>query len=962
MMKHSWLRGKADRNGGESDFPALGRWQYKLKENEVYCSPEMDQIYGLHTLGKPTRPDPFIASIVPEDRDLVLHCWRMLCSGKRVGRSFSYRIKVGASIKYVEYTARCTYDDNGHMSGLEGTVRDVTTLLDTPVTRLFLRHDRSFLREPQAAIALDHEFGIIHINQWTEQLFGWSENEVLFQHVPYLPKSLESSTHELYQAVVNTGGTIWLDTVRLHKDGSLRRVSVALGPLYDKNGVTKGLMTMYTPISGAADAIERALVCESRLRPFIEHASDVFLLLDEQYKILYANAAVEHVIGMAPSDVHQLSAAGLVHPADRTEFELACQKVAYSRTEQLDIEFRFQHRSGAYRQCVSSLFTWTSPGGQTHVVLRFRDVTEARSVRQQMQFLEQHDELTGLLNRKAFFQKSTSWITELGSEHPLTVMLLRIQQFERIVENLGHTVGDFVIRLAAERIRCRLPEDSICARIGDHEFAIMLRQEERGTELMLALASELLRAFEEPFASAGHTIYVTAAIGVSFYPADGDDIATLVQRAGVALRRANDATRNSVQTYSTQLHTGTYKQFVLANDLRNALANNAFLLYYQPRVDVQSGRIVAAEALIRWEHPTWGLVSPVEFIPIAEETGYIVDLGYWVIRTACQQLRIWRNKGYPPIKISINVAVKQFQAKGAVQTVLSILNECGVPASAIEFEITETSVMPNDPAVTDTIQAFRKAGIAIYFDDFGTGYSSLSWLHQFQLDGLKLDKSFIDHVPNAWAPSQIVKSVIGLAHQLKLTVVAEGVENAEQLAFLQAEQCDQVQGYLYSKPVPAGTFERLLAQSSIRPTAMDTAQRTQTNRRKYVRLSFDEPLPGEVTLASISGKPLSLGYTQVSIVDAGAGGISFLSKLRFPPDRHELRLRFRYTLADVNIEVEGYVVWAKELQNSIFQYGAEFDVDESTKSRLQELLHRHQSHVQALRKRRLEADRKSSFR
>ncbi|GLV12646.1 hypothetical protein Heshes_03300 [Alicyclobacillus hesperidum] len=961
MMKYSWFKGKAERNGGEWNVPMLGPWQYKLKENKVYCSPEMDQIYGLQTHGKPTRPDRFIEAIVPEDRDLVLQCWRMLCSGKRVGRSFTYRIQVGSQIKFVQYTASCTYDDHGRMSGLEGTVRDVTTLLDTPMTRLFLAHDRKLLNQPQAAVALDHDLGIVHINQWTEQLLGWSEDELLFQHVPYLPTSMESATHELYQTIVKTGGTIWLDTIRLHKDGSLRKVSVALGPLYDENGLVKGLLAMYTPVSGVSDSMERSLACEARLRPFIEHATDVFLLLDRQYQVIYANAAVQEVLGMEPSETRQLSAPLLVHPADRKEFEVACQRVGDSLTEPLNMELRFQHRSGEYRHCLASLFTWISPGAQSHVVIRFRDVTETQSVRQQIEFLERHDELTGLLNRKAFFHESTVWISQSDPSHPLTVMVLRVQQFDRIIENLGHAVGDFVIRLAAERIRVRLPKDNICARIGDHEFAIMVRQQERGTQTMLALANDLLRAFEEPFASAGHTIYLAADIGMSFCPNDGDDIATLVQRAGVALHRANGASENSVQTYSTQLHTDTYKQFVLANDLRDALANDAFLLYYQPRVDAQSGRIVAAEALIRWEHPVWGLVSPVEFIPIAEETGYIVDLGYWVIRTACQQLRAWQNKGYPPIKISVNVAVKQFQAKDVVQTVLSILDEWGIPTSAIEFEITETSVMPNDPTVIDTIQTFRKAGIAIYFDDFGTGYSSLSWLNQFQLDGLKLDKSFIDHLPNAWAPSQIVKSVIQLAHQLGLTVVAEGVENVDQLTFLQSERCDQVQGYLYSKPVPATAFEHLLAQPSIRPASADTVERAAQNRRRYVRVSFDEPLVGEVTLASIAGKPLSLGYTQVSIVDAGAGGISFLSTLRFPPDRRELRLRFRYSLAEVNIEVEGYVVWTHELQNGVFQYGAEFDIDASTRARLQELLHRHQTFTHTTRERKLEAGMQSFF-
>ncbi|MFD1677639.1 putative bifunctional diguanylate cyclase/phosphodiesterase [Alicyclobacillus fodiniaquatilis] len=386
---------------------------------------------------------------------------------------------------------------------------------------------------------------------------------------------------------------------------------------------------------------------------------------------------------------------------------------------------------------------------------------------------------------------------------------------------------------------------------------------------------------------------------------------------------------------------GAYKGDSITTDLRKAIQNEEFVLYYQPRIDVISGQVVAAEALIRWQHASWGQISPGEFIHIAEETGLIVPLGNWVLETVCRKLTQWSAIGLPDIKISVNISARQLFMHDFVESVEAVLRKFQVVAKRLELEITETSLLPNEPFIVQSIQRLRTLGIAIFFDDFGTGYSTLSSLQHFELDGIKLDRSFVMHIPSKRTSTQIVRSVIWLAHSLMLTVVAEGVETQAQLDFLKQEKCDEVQGFFYSKPLPDDQFLRFVglgaqALAIMNETSGEDAE-TLPAEHKYVRAALPNPIIASVTVIAMNARPLSSGLSEVLVLEVGPGGLRFVSNLRFPTNQG-LVLLFKMNLFNIVIELEGFVVWSKEVENGLFQYSVKFSLDELKRNKFVPLL------------------------
>lgn len=438
-------------------------------------------------------------------------------------------------------------------------------------------------------------------------------------------------------------------------------------------------------------------------------------------------------------------------------------------------------------------------------------IRERKLAEERFAHLAHHDSLTGLPNRVLFHDRlQLAMIEAKRHHHSVAVLFLDADRFKTINDTLGHDVGDDLLKQIAQRLTSSLRAGDTVSRLAGDEFALILPAVE-DTNDTRHLARRLLGCFSEPFQLKEQHIFITASIGVTLYPGDATTVEGLLKNADTAMYRAKYAGRNNFQFYSAAMHDEALKRLKLENCLRGSMERNELILHYQPLVNIKTGQIEGMEALLRWNHPEFGLVPPLDFIPLAEETGLIIPIGEWVLRTACSQARDWQIAGLAPLQLSVNLSARQFQ-RDLAGVVSSILQETNLEPKYLELELTESVVMQNPEAAVATLDALDRMGVRLSIDDFGTGYSSLSYLKRFPIDKLKVDRSFVRDIPGDADDMLITTGIIGLAHSLGIQVVAEGVETHAQLGFLREQQCDVMQGYYFSKPLPASEFALLVSE------------------------------------------------------------------------------------------------------------------------------------------------------
>ena len=438
----------------------------------------------------------------------------------------------------------------------------------------------------------------------------------------------------------------------------------------------------------------------------------------------------------------------------------------------------------------------------------------------QVDWLAYYDTVTRLPNRALFEDRVEQAVAiAKATGQSLGVLFISLDQFKKVNDSLGHAPGDILLREFAERLKSCINKSDTVARFGNDEFAL-LRTQIDDTKDVIETIGSLSQVLKFSFDLPGHELFATASVGVSLFPVDGDDCQTLLKNAGAALYKAKRSGGANYQFFTADMHELAASRLALESNLRRAIQNEEFLLHYQPRVSVDSLAITGVEALVRWQHPQLGLVSPSEFIPLAEDTGLIVPIGEWVLREACLQGRRWIEQGFAPVPIAVNISARQFYDRDLSQTVIRILEETSFPPKYLELELTESSIMQNAEFAASMLNRLKSMGINISIDDFGTGFSSLASLKRLPIDALKIDQSFVTEATSDPDDAALVMAIITLGHNLRLKVVAEGVETDDQLKFLQLLRCDEIQGFFFSKPLPAellvSLFERQIDTDSIR--------------------------------------------------------------------------------------------------------------------------------------------------
>jgi diguanylate cyclase (GGDEF)-like protein/PAS domain S-box-containing protein len=563
----------------------------------------------------------------------------------------------------------------------------------------------------------------------------------------------------------------------------------------------------------AVDEMMREAV--RRYESLFENATEGIFQTTPEGRYLSANPALARIYGHTTPDaliahLHDIEHQLYVQPERRAEF------------------VRLMQEQGTVRNFESQVYTrdgsiiWISENAR---VVRHADgsvqfyegtvvdITERREHEAALEYQAHHDSLTGLPNRALLPDRIEQAITQAGrSGKQVAVVFVDLDHFKLINDSLGHHVGDRLLLEVASRLKTCVRGNDTVVRQGGDEFVLVLA-EQQGEDDILAVVSRLLDAVSQPWTDNGQEYGLSCSIGVSCFPQDGDEPGALLRSADAAMYQAKASGRSTYHFYTPELNQAVSERLELENSLRHALEREEFRVYYQPRIDVASGRIVGAEALIRWDCPGKGIVPPDSFISIAEETGLIIPIGQWILREACRQNSAWRRAGLPPIAVSVNLSPIQFRHTGLVDSVAAALTEAGLDPKSLELEVTESFVMHDAERINVAMQSLKALGVDIAVDDFGTGYSSLSYLKRFPVDRLKVDKSFVRDIDSDPDDAAIVRAIITLGHALNLRVVAEGVETAAHLDYLKLHGCDEVQGYYFSRPVPASQLESLLRAS-----------------------------------------------------------------------------------------------------------------------------------------------------
>lgn len=656
---------------------------------------------------------------------------------------------------------------------------------------------------------LDADWTMEFVSQGCLRVTGYPPADILLnQRVAYDDLTLPDDrlwVREAIRCAIAEFRSFDLEYRIVHADGGIRWVWERGTGVIDLDGrpiALEGLIQDITKRKSAETALREA---ERRYHGLFDNAIEGIFRTSVEGNYLDANPALAHIYGFdSPQELmaclRDIGRQLYVDPTRREEF----MHIVKARGSVTGFESQVYRKNGD--------IIWISENarlvlGEDGRPLGYEgtveDITERRLYQARIERQANYDTLTGLANRSLLQDRlEQALLTAASFGTHIAVAFVDLDRFKYINDSLGHHVGDELLKEVALRIQSCVRECDTVARLGGDEFVLLLNGH-NGPESVRQLMERLLTEVSQPWTVEQGEFHVSCSIGVALHPEDGEDARTLLKHADSAMYRAKDSGRSNFQFFTRELNTLMTERLEMEGHLRRALERHQFVLAYQPRVDLDGGRIVAAEALLRLRIPNRGSIAPHRFISVAEETGLIVPIGKWVLKTACAQNKSWQDQGLEPIVVSVNVSPRQFRQENIVQTVAEVLKETGLEARYLELELTESMVMHDAPQLVAMLDELKSLGVQISVDDFGTGYSSLSYLKRFPVDRLKVDRSFVEHIATDPDDATIVRTIIALGHNLGLKVVAEGVESEEQLRFLRSNLCDEAQGYLMGRPISA---------------------------------------------------------------------------------------------------------------------------------------------------------------
>ncbi len=686
----------------------------------------------------------------------------------------------------------------------DARVRRERRIAEQAVRRLSLvveqAADSVFITDPQGKIQ--------YINPAFERLTGFTAEEAIGAS----PSLIKSGQHDeaffrnLWDTIL-AGGIFQETLVNRRKDGVFFYEEKTIAPLFDN------AMQISSFVSTGRDVTDRIRSEEKRtqLLEILEATTDFVAIMGDGGRLRYLNQAGRAMLGLTNDEDISGRCIADCHPEWATQ-QILMEAFPTARREGVwhgeNVINGVDGREIAVSQVVLAHGDSNGTAGFFSTIAR--DISERKHFERELKRQATHDALTGLPNRLLLEEHLSTELARAQHGHLLTaVIFLDIDNFKRINDSLGHAAGDELLRHVAQRLRnCVRPND-IVARYGGDEFTLLIGDLPHSNSI-LSILHKLREAFKTAILIAGQDIYAALSMGVSVYPHDGSDAETLLKNADAAMYRAKANGRNQYQFYAPEMNARGEELLALETDLRRALDRNEFVLYYQPQLDLRNGKIAGAEALLRWQHPEYGLVPPNDFIPLLEETGLIVPVGEWVLRNACGQYRKHHEAGLAPLRVSVNVSARQFREQALLDRVRQAIHDDGVPPHHLELEITESTAMQDVQITSEILAELDALGVRLAIDDFGTGYSSLAYLKRFPLDVLKIDRTFMPDSLQDDNVSAIAEASISLGHKLGLEVVAEGVETAEQIGFLRSHECDIIQGYFFSRPRSVDEMTRFI--------------------------------------------------------------------------------------------------------------------------------------------------------
>jgi diguanylate cyclase (GGDEF)-like protein/PAS domain S-box-containing protein len=662
---------------------------------------------------------------------------------------------------------------------------------------------------PEGVVLFDRQGLIISFNRSIPEIFAYSAEDLKSRNIISILAKSDATESELAISTLTTfdignNSLTVKDLIGLRSDGGIFHMDLSVSIL------KQGDIVLYLGILRDTSDLKKSEKELGLASKVFENMSEAIGVTDADNNYVSVNPAFTRITGFSEEEIigrnPKLMASGRHEAIFYQNMWESINNYGYWQGE----IWNRRKNGDVYPKWLSIVALRDAKERLQNYISVFSDISERKAADERIHFMAHYDALTNLPNRVLLHDRLLqALMTAPRRKTKVAILFLDLDRFKNINDTLGHSVGDLLLQSVAERLKSCVRSSDTVARLGGDEFIVVL-PDLFDEDHAATVAQKIIDSISNYFPIRDIELHTSTSIGISLFPDDGVANEELIANADVAMYRAKENGRNNYQFFTPTMNNSSYERLTMENKLRRALERHEFVLYYQPQVNLQTGRVIGCEALVRWQHPEMGLVSPGVFIPIIEESGLIVPIGEWILREACRQNMAWQKEGLAPMSVAVNLSAVQFHQKNLTDMVAKVLDSSGLSPKWLELEITESGIMQNSEASVNKLHSLKQMGLKLSIDDFGTGYSSLSYLKRFPLDKLKIDQSFVRDITSNPDDAAIAGAIIGMAKSLKLRVIAEGVETREQINFLQNNGCFEIQGYYFSKPLPAEAFQKFV--------------------------------------------------------------------------------------------------------------------------------------------------------